>query len=71
MSTLQKFVMVPADKYKRLIESRESVEKLHPKESKDLLETSDERNEETPPPPPGLPEERAEKRWLTLPEEVQ
>jgi hypothetical protein len=56
MSSIQKFVMVPFHKYKRLTESRVTKEE-------DTKES-----QENPAPPPGMPDKPTGKRWLTLPE---
>ena len=58
MSSIQKFVMVPFHKYKRLTESRDLLTK-----EEDIKES-----QKDPAPPPGMPDKPTGKRWLTLPE---
>ena len=67
MQNVQKFVMVPFDKYKRLNEARPIPEEKFADVDEEKI-IDNEIGEGAPPPPPGLPEKPARMRWLTLPE---
>ena len=71
MQNVQKFVMVPFDKYKRLTAENpvESGPEVKVSDAEEDKAGKGQMQEEKPPvaPPPGLPE-KSSVRWLTLPE---
>ena len=65
MTNLEKFVMVPEDKYRRLTAGAETPR--DPAPEKETGDAKEEGDENMIAPPPGMPEKPAV-RWLTLPE---